>query len=455
MAFSRTLHRGLSALLVVAGLVSPAAAQFTQSPPGAVKGVLGQGSGAAGAPAVTMTIDADAGYQDNSVPEADGQAVDQPDYIQSGYVGSVGGGIRFQAGRLNRYVLGTANGSANQEQVSSELRSLRLYRGIGSFQAGTNLGRRSGVTMGVGVSYEPTYLFGAFSPLDRNGSGASPVEGTPQPAEPANVSLTQQRWISTTANLGVFHNWTSRQRLGVRYESFRLRPITGTGFESNRNSGALNYLWNRTQAMRLDFNYQYDDNPQVFEDIERPLNTQSAEGRVRYEHRIAPGRSIAVMGGAGLVRVRTGALVNEPAFGVTSPTVSASLDYDLSRVWKVGVSARRDVTVLNGLSPEPFKSGVAMASLDGTLGRRLFLGLNGGVSRGRALHATFGQYNLTTFNAQLRYNLGSYAGLQVRYTYNDHEFRNVSLLPDSIPVRYNRNAVRVGLTFWFPLFGSF
>lgn len=450
----RTLRLGWIAALLFTGQVCPAAAQVAQVPPGSVRGIFGGGSVAPGAQEFALTIDLDGGYDDNNVPDGN-LAVEEFAPIQTGYVGAAAAALRYQKGSGDRYVVGTGSGAVNQQQIASGLPSFRLFSGEGSFQVGTRLGRRSGVTAGLSASYEPTYLFGAFSSLERNDPLANPTDGPPLPTEDASISLTQQRWVTGRAVLGVYRNWTSRQRMSLRYDGFRIRPLEGTGFESNRNTGVLYHVWDATQGVRLDLTYQYDDNPQVFEDLARALSTQTAEARVRYQHRLSPGRSLALMFGGGAALVRAGALGGNGSFEVAAPIASAVAEFDLTRIWRVALSARRDVTVLNGLSPEPFESDAAQLSLDGTVGRRLWVALSSGLSRGRGLRSDVGRYDLVMANAQVRYGLGAHVGLLLRYTYNEHEFRNVVVVPGSFPLRYSRNSIRVGLTMWFPLHGTF
>ena len=122
----------------------------------------------------------------------------------------------------------------------------------------------------------------------------------------------------------------------------------------------------------------------------------------------------------------------------------------------MSITARRDITVLNGLSPEPFESDAAMLSLDGTTASRLWTAISAGLSRGRARSAAGGgDFNLAILNGEVRYGFGAHVGLLVQYTYNSHEFHNGVVTPASFPFRYSRNSIRVGLTMWLPLYGTF
>ena len=137
-----------------------------------------------------------------------------------------------------------------------------------------------------------------------------------------------------------------------------------------------------------------------------------------------------------------------------SPTISGAVRVGLVSTWGVSLSARRDVSVLNGLSAEPFESDAAIVAVDGSVKRRLLMSVTGGYTQGRSL-ARGGDYEQRMLDAQLRYAFGAHVGVVVLYSYSKHELRNVAIAPSGFPAEFGRNSVRVGLTMWLPLYGSF
>ena len=121
-------------LLLLAGDVWPAAAQVVQAPPGSQRGIFGSGSAAPAAPDLTLTIDLDGGHDDNRVADSN-LPIDQFGPIQTGYVSTAAAVLRYQKGSGDRYILGGGSGSINQQQIGNDLRSFRLYRGEGSYDA--------------------------------------------------------------------------------------------------------------------------------------------------------------------------------------------------------------------------------------------------------------------------------------------------------------------------------
>ena len=92
--------------------------------------------------------------------------------------------------------------------MPSEQDFYRLLRGEAALRAATGLGQRSGLTIGGGMSYEPTYLFGAFDSLVRNEGVQNPIEDPVSPTADPTASLTTQRWLTNRAAAGAYRNWS-------------------------------------------------------------------------------------------------------------------------------------------------------------------------------------------------------------------------------------------------------
>lgn len=436
-------------------LVCPAAAQVVAGQPGTARGLLGDGGGATGSPTLALTIDLNSGYDDIVLPASEA-SVDEFVPLQSGYASTAAAGLRYQVGTVARHVLGLGSGSISQQQIASGLPSYRLVQGQGSLEAATNVGRRSGVSVAVGTSYEPTYLFGAFDSLGQNVPEQNPLEPTTTPTADPTFTLTAQRWLASRAGGRAHHNWTSRQRMNLGYEGTWVRPVSGLGFESQSYSTSLDHTWRPKPTTGVDFSYRYQRNAQTFEvGAEQLFSTHTAETRLRYERRLSPRRSASFMVGGGLVKIGAAGSSDRGPLQFYSPTISGAIRVGLVSAWGVSLSVRRDVTVLYGLSAEPFESDAATLGVDGSVKRRLWMGVTGGYTQGRNRLARAGDYEQRMLNAQLRYAFGAHVGVVVLYSYSKHELRNVAVAPSGFPAEFGRNSVRVGLTMWLPLYGSF
>ncbi len=208
----------LALLLLVTAFACPAAAQLVQAPPGSSRGVFGIGGAVeAGSPGLALTIDLDGGYDDNSLTVTDDTSPEEVAPFQSGFVTAATASLSYQRGQADRYLIGTGGGSVTHQQIAVGQEFYRLLRGEASLQAATGLGQRSGLTIGGGMSYEPTYLFGAFDSLVRNEGVQNPIEDKVSPTADPTASLTTQRWLTNRATAGAFRNWTSRQRMTLQY----------------------------------------------------------------------------------------------------------------------------------------------------------------------------------------------------------------------------------------------
>ncbi|WP_291984365.1 hypothetical protein [Luteitalea sp.] len=442
--------------VVLVGLVCRAGAQVVQGPPGGSSGLFGSGSGTVAAPQLSVTFDQDGGYEDNRITETTAEG-DSLVPIQSGYVATGAATLSYRVGRPERSLVGVGSGSVSQQQVGGGLPSYRLIRGSGQLRGTTNIGRRSRLNMMAESSYEPAFLFGTFDTLGRNVSTGQTGSSTGLEA-PASFrpSLTSQRWLASQVGGDTSYSWTPRQRTSIGYSVSWLRPLSGVGFESRARTTALEHAWRPTGNTAFELSYRNLSNPQRLDDgFEQRLGVQTAEGRLRYERRLSPRRSLAFMAGGGAARVDASGPLGQSDIQLTSPTVSASVRLGVVSSWGMSLTTRRDVTVLFGLSPEPFSSNAVLVSLDGTARRRLTFDITGGYSQGRTLVGARGAFDQTMIDAMLRYGFGTRVGVTVLYSYNNHEFQNVSVVPSSFPTNFGRNSVRVGLTFWLPLYGRF
>jgi hypothetical protein len=443
-------------VLVMTGLVPTTAAQVVQPPPGSARGIFGGGPTGPDSPGMTLGLDFDGGYDDTSLAGTVEPGDDQYQPFQSGYVTNAAASLRYQRGRAERFLLGLGSGSISHQQVASGEDFFRLFRGEASVQAATGLGGRSGLTVGAGAGYEPTFLFGAFDSLDRNGGVDNPLEvGIPPTADPA-ISLTAQRWLTSNATAGLYRNLTSRQRVNVNYAGLWVQPISGPGFRSQTHSIAVTHAWAAFAASGFETAYRYNRNAQTLEGTdEQPVDTHSVEGQFRHDRRLSTDRTISFMVGGGVVGLGSRTSDLGTINGRLLPTVSGSVELRFLPTWGVALGARRDVIVLGGLSSEPFESDAATLTVTGTAWRRLTVGATGGLTRGRVSGAGPGDYDQTVLNAQMGYGFGSRVGLVVGYAYNTHELRDVTVAASAFPSQFSRHSARVGLTFWLPLYGSF
>jgi len=135
--------------------------------------------------------------------------------------------------------------------------------------------------------------------------------------------------------------------------------------------------------------------------------------------------------------------------------VSGSVQLSFLPVWSVSLGARRDVTVLGALSAEPFEANSATLALETTPSRRFSAGGTAGYSRGGARRSTTGGFTQASATARLQYAFGPSFGATLSYAYGHYRFRDVDVALAGAPSQFGRHSVRVGFTYWLPLYGTF
>jgi hypothetical protein len=112
--------------------------------------------------------------------------------------------------------------------------------------------------------------------------------------------------------------------------------------------------------------------------------------------------------------------------------------------------------VLSGLSDRLYATDTAFVEGGGALAARADLRVattfsNGRASFGSESNSRFDVYSATV---ELRLPVTRSWGVITDYTFYHHRYGNPADLPAGFPARYDRHAVRVGLTFWLPLLGA-
>jgi hypothetical protein len=87
------------------------------------------------------------------------------------------------------------------------------------------------------------------------------------------------------------------------------------------------------------------------------------------------------------------------------------------------------------------------------MAQRVSVGVSGAISRGAGLATDTGSFEATGATAQVQYAVARWCGLFVGYNFYRHRLLEISSTPTGYPARYDRHSVRVGLSFWLPLYG--
>jgi hypothetical protein len=437
---------GVVVVLVVAA-VGEAAAQGIERPPRATSGIFAQRRNLTpNAPVqeLSMLVDLFGGYDDNIAEgsSSGGSTVPQ----RSTYVGRAEVEMRFRKARRSRSLEALGRGFVNHTSINNN----QFLGGEATVQGATGLGRRSGLSTSLTASNEPTSLFDAFGQLAGQTESQSVSDSAP------TLGITNQRWLMGRATAGVYRNLSSRQRLELQYIANQRRPLSGQGLESQSQAGVVRYDWRFSRDFTWQTTYHYDENRQSDQVGDtRPLRSHTGDVGLRYGRTLSANRRIAAGAGGGVSYVRAFNTQTDQRREFVVPTAYGLARLDLGRTWGIQADGRRDVTILQGVSPEPFATNAATVRLDGLLGERFQFGTSGAFTRGGAIVSDTGTFNATGATAQLQFILARYASVFTTYRHFRYRLIDVAAAPPGFPSRFNRNSLQLGVTLWLPLSGNF
>ena len=447
--------------LVLAGLVfftfaTDIAAQAVQRPTRPYRGLFGGGRQVnqnRTRQEFELTGSALVGYDDNVYT---GGALAPGQSLESGLTGTGDLSTRYFYGRAGRSV------SIDGHAFTTAYGSIDVSPSIGgnmTFQGETTAGRRTRLIASQGVGYAPNLVLGAFETLEPDvDPNLLPDSGD------ANSVVAQRSWSSDTA-LTIERQWTTRQNTSLSYTHSQRTYLDEVGYDSSGDSVNGSYGWTVSRAWTLQGSYGYTTSvyagadpttPGQSQGPGLPLTDHSVEGGATYARRLSPTRQVALSmsGGATYVETMVGENGAVTRSWVPSGTVNASIDF--GRSWAMAGDYRRGVSVLQGVSLQTFTSDSTSVRLTGTFSPRVEGAFSFAYSNGRSsVGEEIGRYGSYGVGAQLRYALARCCAASVNYDYYSYALHEITDVPTGLPVDYERNAVRVGITFWLPLYGSY
>ncbi len=386
---------------------------------------------------LTMMLDLGSGYDRNRDQEARAE--------QGGMITTGGATIQHRVGRATRFVESDVRMYTSRASVGIK----ELSGASGSLEGEVSLGRRAGLTTRLTGNYEPTFLFEAFGPLE-TGDIAAGLPGANQPQ-----GISDQRWLSTQGTAGGYRRWTSRQRTDLQVGAMGRRVVRGTGLDSRGQSFTALHAWERWRHGSVTLRSRWEAQQQ--EDArgaDLPIEMLAPEVVLRIERPLSATRRMGVSVGLGMTQVKTESADTREAYAFTVPTVSGSARVDVSRNWALGADARRDVSVLQGISPVPFVTNAASVRLSGTVGARTQVSVSTSWSKGNS-EFDAGRFTSVVGTAQVQVAATRQLGIFAGIGYYDHDVQDLVIAPDGFPGDFRRRSVRVGLTYWLPVFGKF
>jgi hypothetical protein len=430
----------------VAAWGSPAYAQLVDGPIGAAGGIFG---GRRPVPPnkasqrLDINFDLSGGYERN--PDSL-LGTGTPASTSSWFATTASAGVRHRVGSNKRALETRGRGYFNyQSDLADSLIGGETTINVSTQLDGRGTNRLSAVLQGA---YEPGWALG---PL-QSGAPLTGGETTLGVAPPQGII--EQRWL-VLGGTASYDRQTRRQSTRLQYDTRRLRPIEGSGFDSDSQMASVDQSWTLNQAFALTGAYRINQtqNEQTVGVPNQPTRYQTGEVGFRYQRRLSVRRtmSFSLRGGATQVfdnLADGGADSVQSSFGGTADLVS--------RAWSLSASLNRGVSVLGGIIAVPVINDGLVLSLQTSPTRKLKTSVFGSLTRSSTFGTTGGQVmDVAGGSVELRYAIAPWAATFASYGYYRHSVDDPTWVANGFPTQYQRSSVRVGVTLWIPLYGAF
>jgi hypothetical protein len=414
-------------VIAVVGVAAPGFAQ-QQRP---YRGLFGGGVGRTGE-TLELTADFGAGYDTNVLSTSNG--AEEPGQIKSaGTFNSVSASLAYQESTKRVSVHASFMTAATFYPTLQTGTVVSQSAGMGVTFAVTH---RTQIAAGVGVAFQPLYLLAGLPPIAEqpfglpstlsNGLGAHASEHA---NISGSVSISQSLSQRTTATFG-FTRYSTTEAL-----------FSNQGLASNAVNAGLSVAL--AQGLSAGVGYSYSNGG--FSESGSVMRNSSITGGLQFSRALSVSRKAKLSFSTGTSFITYQGVTHFDFIG------SASLSREIGRSWATTISYYRNAA-LSETFRQPIMSDTVNGSLTGMVNRRLQLEVNGGFAHGdvgfdptaQPFHALYASVSSTV-------GLTRTIGLVTTYGYYRYNFAEGIELPHGLPIRSDRQAVSVGLSFWLPL----
>jgi hypothetical protein len=436
------------ALLLFALAAHPAEAQVVAGPPGSSGGLLGGHRPVdpnRTSQRLSLNVDLSAGYDTNA------EGVGSQGQLVPFFASSADSVLRYWRGKSTRFIEASARSYVNYESTARD----QLLGGEALLTGSSNIGSKFGLTGGALVMLEPNYLAGQFD------ADFGESEPTIAPPRTTFQGLQQQRWVAEAGYLSFAQAWSTRQATDLEIRAQHRRPIDGAGLESQTEELFLTHNWNLRPSAGVQASYRFENSTQTDEIAGAlpTLRTQTVNFGLNLSKRYSSVRMTRfnLNGGAAFgTRDRRDAVTDELSKRhFVLPVASGSFRMGLTRVWTVAIEGEREVSVLEGIAPESFLTTTGSMLIEAMFSRRVIFGISGIYTDGEGTETASGSFQTASLRSQIQLGFSACCGMFASYGYYNHNVRDISRLPVGYPPQYHGHAVRLGFTWWLPLYGSF
>jgi hypothetical protein len=395
---------------------------------------------------LTLAVNVLGGYDDNLTAGLGSGSGTSPDAMVSGATGSVDGTLGYFRGNSLRSVRLDTTGS-----LLGYPGNLENPAPAGSVSAAVRTPMGRDLTLGLSqrAAYEP--LFNVLSP----GSGSGPLP--PEVVQPSpTTGLFERNSWSSTSGVSLEGRWGRKDTTTLAY-AYRLQEFTDDDYGDNTwHDATASYRRILSSQVMAGADYRYSNGEYAdSNDFIRPTIEHRVEGVTEFVGAPSRRRSYALLLAAGAGYLES---VNAGGASFTSwlPIGRARLSFDVSSGWLVEGGYQRDLSLLQGVTDDVYTTDTAYVTTSGMIASRASLRIGGTYSNWVTPVASGVNDTMDVYGATLgiRFLLTDSLAATAGYYYYFHRYSNPGSLPAGFPAEYDRQAVRVGLTMFFPLAGT-
>jgi hypothetical protein len=436
----------LAAIVLGASLAGVVSAQVVQRPPRAYRGLFG------GPPIdpnrtrqeVNISATVLGSFDDNLVPASAGIGdifTPRPE----GYSGVGDAQFRYWRGRLNNGLELTGGGS------------IFSYRGLGLKPEYAGNARASW-TGSVGARYQLSatqdYRVDPFYALGSFGAYFPGSDVAPPPTNPATgFSVRRSRTMNSAASM--LRRFTPRDAITLSYTYNDREFDDGIG-DGSGHLASVDYDHSFSARTLIRGTYRYSDVTNVnLADVDLPIESHTANLGMFLGKPLSPTRRFYLSFGAGSTYVETLNTISFVPVDYWTPSGFASLRYDWARSWSLWIDYTRRVSVIEGLTVQPYVTDTSLARTGGFVHPRLELVFNAGWANGQAAPDGVGRFDTYSGGTQLRFLASRCCSVLFVHNIYAHRLYSVGQLAEGMVNKIDQNAVRLGVVVDLPLFGRY
>lgn len=392
---------------------------------------------------LTASVSLAGGYDDDVLAETG--AVGRPDPARvAGVFSAVAGDLSFIImGERTQLQIGLGSQLRHFAEVNEVVPVGSHFTGAFSRQ----LTRTTTVGVQQAIAYTPSYLYGLLASL------AAPAVGETFPSGADYVIDDLRAYsLSTGANITqrVGRRGAASMRAGFRKIAFLADEgdVDTLGLTSWELGGAFTYGFTRDATLRLGYVRRHAEYASALRPVQHDLD-------IGVDYRRALSRSrrtyLGISTGAALMETPSELPSGEEqVVRQYSPLARVSLSHHMGRTWTAMATYQRQGRFIEGLRTPVFTDGVTLG-VRGFLSRRVDASASAAYSKGKQIGLQASDFASYTGSLRFRFALTRQTAAFAEYLAYFYDFAAGARLPSSAPAKLRRNGIRVGLTFWMPV----